>query len=534
MSESGQLDVASGKIRFYNSYSALQVGRYQISVEQRLGLKDPGILSADPVFTQKQIFNVAGRRFSLGPEDVHAVYPPAHQEGFFDQTVPHVVLRKRALPWERSVGTDANQNPLPWLALLLFHGAEAPAVQTLALSDVVGRSSTPDANGLLRPKIPSLSSDDPNERAMVIDVPAATFQAIAPTIADLPFLAHIRQVNTGDKELLGLDADGFFSVILGNRLPIAGAVNTAHLVSLEGWTDFLKVTASTAPRTALPAAAQSVRMVTVANWNFTAKPGRGNFHALVSQLSAGSLKVPRQVSTAGAAGESRDLINLANAALDRGYVPLAYDLRNGERSAAWFRGPLVPKPAPRVKRDPFPSAEAALIYDPRTGMFDVSYAVAWQVGRLLGLSDAQFAASLARWRQAGQQVVNKMLARDEYKRRLTTGRLLGELEAIEELNSDDPVQFAKKKQLLIQFIAELQDQQAFSRALAQFVAAPEVSPVMQLKGVPPPRQRLAGGLRTLTEADIADIESKAPGAARAQRIAELLALPATAPNAGGV
>lgn len=529
MSQSDPLNIAPGKIRFYNNYSALQAGRYEITVKQQLGLKDKGILNEDPVFTQKQVFNVAGRRFTLAADDVHAVYPPAAQEGFFDQTIPHVVLRRRALPWERNVGSDTRNNALPWMALLVFHGAEAPAVQTLKVTDVVTQAATPDAQGLLRPKIGLTSADDPAGMAMTIDIPVQTFRTIAPTVEDLPFLAHIRQVNTGDKELLGLDADGFFSVILANRLPRAGIVNTVHLVSLEGWIDFLSATASASPRTALPATATSVRLVSLANWKFTAKPGRGNFHALVSQLNASPLKVNRQIPTGNATGEPKALIDLANEAIGRGYVPLAYDLRNGERSSAWYRGPLVAKPVPRVKRDPFPSAEAALIYDSRTGMFDVSYAVAWQIGRLLALSDAQFAAVLSRWRLSGQAIIDDLLRRDAYKRRYTEGTLLGELEAIAALSDRDPEQLAQKRNLLIKFIGELSDQQVFSRAIAQFMAPPDLtkSPVAQLKSEPDSKSRLASGVRALNAAEIAAIENLPAGIQRANKIAELLQPPAT-------
>jgi hypothetical protein len=63
-------------------------------------------------------------------------------------------------------------------------------------------------------------------------------------------------------------------------------------------------------------------------------------------------------------------------------------------------------------------------------MFDVSHAVAWQIGRLLALSDAKFAAELMRWRQLAQARIDRLLAQEEAlerHRELDAFALVGEL-----------------------------------------------------------------------------------------------------------
>ena len=102
-------------------------------------------------------------------------------------------------------------------------------------------------------------------------------------------------------------------------------------------------------------------------------------------------------------------------ALEGGYVPLQYHTRIGEQTMAWYRGPLLPQIEPRkgVEDDTFFSAEAALIFDKNNGLFDASYATAWQIGRLLALSDAHFADSLLNWKRNATRKINEFLERQK-------------------------------------------------------------------------------------------------------------------------
>jgi hypothetical protein len=94
-----------------------------------------------------------------------------------------------------------------------------------------------------------------------------------------------------------------------------------------------------------------------------------------------------------------------------GFTPLDHDLRTGENTVSWYRGPLAPYEMdanPRVML-PVASPDQATIFDPTTGMFDASYSAAWTVGRLMALQDSAFATALYTWKQGlSQEVVSQV------------------------------------------------------------------------------------------------------------------------------
>jgi len=86
-------------------------------------------------------------------------------------------------------------------------------------------------------------------------------------------------------------------------------------------------------------------------------------------------------------------------ALQQGYVPLPHRLRNGGQTVSWYRGPLVPVSIdPEIRDLIYRCADEALQFDPEVGLFNVSYAAAWQLGRLLALQAPAFATALFSWK----------------------------------------------------------------------------------------------------------------------------------------
>ena len=73
-------------------------------------------------FSAAATFVVSGERFSIQPTEIDSVFPPPLATGPFDGVVPHVVLDRCTLPWERTI--DAVDQGLthptaPWLAVLV-------------------------------------------------------------------------------------------------------------------------------------------------------------------------------------------------------------------------------------------------------------------------------------------------------------------------------------------------------------------------------------------------------------------------------
>ncbi|MCX6631155.1 MAG: hypothetical protein NTW28_26385 [Candidatus Solibacter sp.] len=507
-----EITVGPGQIQFQHfAKPPLTTGTYTVDVEQQADISKIGlnaIFAATPKkFTQTQTFHVDGPHFGLLPRDVQAVYPPANRTGAFGNTLPHIVLRRRTLPWDiKAIDDGPNQMPRPWLALLLFHADEPVTESTVTLTQLTGAAAGP---GILGPAITIDPVVTPNKDLVtlrVVDVPLGTFQAVAPFKNDLEFLAHVRQVNTGGKELLGLNEDGWFSVVLANRLP-GKDLNTAYLVSLEGWNDRLRSENFTPT---LPAGKTHCRMVSLANWSFTGTDDKASFGQLVNKVNVGVLAM----GGAPVASLTGQELSVAKS-LELGYVPLAYDQRSGERTVGWYHGPLAPVNWENVARKPFPSAEAALIYDEATGIFDVSYAVAWQMGRLLALSDAAFSKALAQWRQQAQQFEDRLLELDTLQRELNEEALFDKLSRIEAIAN-----LKEKEKALIDFLNSLDDPQA----AAAIGAAAFLKAASAAKAVPSNdgKQRLTAFVDTPAKEDLQKLKTVPLGPQRVAELSKLL------------
>jgi hypothetical protein len=97
--------------------------------------------------------------------------------------------------------------------------------------------------------------------------------------------------------------------------------------------------------------------------------------------------------------------------LTDGYVALGYHAPSGEDGFAWYRGPCAPAVANAAPgATAFETADAAIIYDSSTGVFDLSLATAWQAGRSLALASQPFATALMRVRLAANAVIEKLSA----------------------------------------------------------------------------------------------------------------------------
>jgi hypothetical protein len=299
------------------------------------------------------------------------------------------------------------------VALMIFTADEVAKV----VNGTVGKVVAPENKNIMGPQltIPVTDAEKENQ-CLMIDIPKDTFNAVVPSRSDLPYLAHCREVDMANKELRADVAEGWFSVVVANRFPQPGSMNYACLVSLEGFADYLY------GGTPIPAQYSTVRMAVLASWSFTALPKQGEtFKELVQNIDACSLHLKNKPANLVTQEEQ-----LVAAAFHDGYVAMNYLTRQGERSAAWYRGPFTPEQLKYVKLQPFFSAESGMIYDRNTGLFDMSYAVAWQIGRLLALSDAEFAVGLMKWRKTQKVAHNLKLEQSNTFNRIQG--LLGNVE----------------------------------------------------------------------------------------------------------
>jgi hypothetical protein len=372
-------------------------GSYQVTVSTNI---DYGTVQTAPI---TQYFDVVGPRFALDPTLVANVFPPRNGQGSYQETLPQIVFSRRTLPWERPIDSAShplpaptvNSNPpngaVPWVALLLLEEGEYTLQANQTLESVVPAG------------VFAALGAPANILCDAIELDSQLLASILPSREELQLLCHVRQVNVEDRELSAGSSDGFFSVVMSNRLPAPGSNCRACLVSLEQRTDLVRADPPafeypggifnppilTAPinvaerfsRVMIPL--PNPRLVLLHSWTFTAT-GAGTFRELMQNLDVGMI---------GATADGKPQLT------DTGHLQLSLLDRSGEDQTVWYRGPLVPWQLTRDTLGPYHSADQCRRATPETGAEDVSYAGAFEVGRQLAVADARLAQELMRWRR---------------------------------------------------------------------------------------------------------------------------------------
>jgi len=339
----------------------LTSGEYAIRVEQAVSF------AAQP-FSANRRFYVASERFGLTPSTVSAMFPPDGSLGDHSNVSPHIILGRGSLPWERSPdGSRPGEVPTPlsWLLLLLFDETEKPVPRVISLRDLHNGEA-------YFPEIQLESPQKPEDQVTVIDVQRRLLEEIIPGYDDLQYLAHVRRVD-GDES----------AVIVGNRLPQPGSTSTVHLVSVEGRydPDPQKRTFDFGTHTG---PTDLVRLVSLASWRFASIDENQTFAHMVHQLA----------QDAGPFRLSQSPTSPAEAFLEQGFVPARHMLRQGRRTISWYRGPFRTGPVADEVDLPVHTSDSLLRYHADIGMFDVGYAAAWELGRLLALQSSAFSTAL--------------------------------------------------------------------------------------------------------------------------------------------
>lgn len=383
--------MASQSITFHDNYEApLTAGSYRLVLQQSVTLagEEPRHYYRD------QRVEILAPRYSIEAGDIQAYFPPAGGVADYQNVLAHLVLGSRNLPWERTLSREKNE---PWLALLVVAEKEIDEGNVRFRRGTVAdlKPDRPedlqvedellpdwlksDPNGtVLLPKFKR--TEDANTPVSLLDLDLDLFLKLCPTRSELPLLAHIRSVNIDDKVPLEMVAAGEFSVLVANRFAPLGA-NTVYLISLEGWNYLIDA----------PSAAQKasrVRLITLASWNFVNDPaGHDTFRGLMQHLKSNSSVFGANLAVSSGSP-------YVDQALKRGYVPLDYKPLDSTPTFAWYRGPLAPVKRDLVATNVFEEADAAMILDQDRGIIDVSYAAAWELGRLLALSSPAFVKGL--------------------------------------------------------------------------------------------------------------------------------------------
>lgn len=368
------------KIEFIQYHQpGLKDGDYEITITQEIHTEQEiQEQKINETFKLTRKFSVGGERFDLKPTDIHAVFPPDGSLGDHSNVLPHIILNRSTLPWERQ-SVDGH-NDTPWLALLLFAEAETPESQIITLKTLKDINSYPA-------KFPNFtleSGQHEDDKLIVIDVQKQLLAQILPTPQDLAYLAHVRQGTDDQGNLVGDE----LAVVICNRLPQKSGRSTLHLVSLEGRYNNNGFDFQSAGDN------DKIRLVSLKSWSFSCIDEKQSFKGLLLHLNRepSTLRLPQVNNTE------------AEKYLSMGYVPLPHFLREGGKTFSWYHSPLITGNNPKNEINlPIRTADELIRYNPNNGMFDISYAAAWELGRLLALQSKNLSISLYNWKRSHRQ-----------------------------------------------------------------------------------------------------------------------------------
>ena len=426
------------KIRFVDYYqTTVNAGTYEVTAT--LTAPDALLTAPDalrdamskPISATVKL-HVAGPRFFLPPSDIHSVFPPENGAGDYNNILPHIVLNRRTLPWERLVDekvkvgaqddTDtaeakATQNneleQIPFLALLVFSDDEE------ANGDVTPPTAVTLADLLVQFnfKYDLEPGEKLTDKVSVIDIKPELLQQVIPTGEELKLLAHGReQTENGILQR---------AVIIANRLPAPPLRNNissetskigdrnqkrrniAHLVMLENCYDYTTQKFKFATNKSNP-----VRLICLKSWQFNCTTDKPTLKGrlLSNAFTFEPLCVPKLNTDKTSADSPFEKIRLMS------YAALPYHLRWGDKAHTLYHGPLVASAASNViidivddndaKKSPHAPASAdglvRILKNER--IFDVSLAAAWQLGQMLMLRDQSVAMEYFSWRRRDAQL----------------------------------------------------------------------------------------------------------------------------------
>lgn len=435
--------------------TGLDAGGYQLQVQQQV-LDSQGQPVSGEAYSSSYMFGVTADRFAISQPGnvVSSVFPADNASGEFANVLPHVVCSLQTFPWVRyptndlpyappSPGTDTDADVPTWLWVMLLDQDDVAACAKQGLSLNLGPVTRSVADLFPQAALPSTATSslgnnysyfngalntlglEPGQTLadaiQTIDVPLNLFWQIAPTIADLKQMAHGRVVSLINQPTTSNTAgpgepNGSFAVVFGNRLPANEKKTLAFLVSLEELENFLpNTTGGGAPAGTQFDGTLSLRLAVLKSWTFFTTGQPASFVHQLLTLNGRVIDDPALQPPPAAANTNLRLSyggsnSVVQGAFNMGYVPLNETLRTSGQTVSWYRGPLTPYSiAQGWLGVPISSPDAALIFDPTTGMLDTSYAAAWTIGRMLALQDAAFSSALYNWKRGLEQQVNRAI-----------------------------------------------------------------------------------------------------------------------------
>lgn len=337
-------------------------------------------------FTETGEFYVASRGYTLEADSVFSVSPSENECGDFSRLIPFITLKSAVLPWAYQITDDIGGVPVPWVALIVISAAEGAQEADIP----IGNLWRDRPSGLYFPdraSLPDTVAEKAEDLCHVVDLPKKLYDAVMPSFEEMTYLTHGRRVNLADTEDQVAAMDGDFSVVMANRLIPTGEEeiqkSTVHLVSLLGMAG------------GIPGGYDRIRLVSLHRFPVFSVRGKSEtFTALIESLRQNT----------GAVGYDQK-----NEVLRKCYVPKRHNMRTGEAAYSLYRSPLIPYANKEIDTGSKHTADGHLIYDPQNGIFDASYAAAFQLGRLVALNRKADSGLMAAYRKKQKTGIHKRM-----------------------------------------------------------------------------------------------------------------------------
>jgi hypothetical protein len=359
-----------------NAPPALEAGAYTARMTQYVKLDGA---DTDSFFAEKS-FHIAANNEKLLDTDIFSVYPAENAQGNFSGTLPFIVFNNEQYPWLRNF-TDSGGNRAPWLALIVVSEAEMTSGEAAETDVKYSEINTQKEAGVYFPFTPSGFSK-PDDNIHILTISKKLFGEIFPAKDDLKWLAGLKVTDLSNAEDSISEGDGRFSYIVANRflpgIPGSKLKSTVYLVSAA---DYLSEK--------IPETLDKIRFVAMKNYSvYNEADTDKSFVTLVNGLSENSSEIK-------------------SPSLKKHFT------RSGETSYSLFSSPLINYNSdsprnPDINGEERFTADGRMIYKKALGVFDVSYAAAFNLGKLITLSRRADAEKIVTWRRKEQK--NRHLA----------------------------------------------------------------------------------------------------------------------------
>lgn len=401
----------SGKVRIHSSSTPHIQGekQYTINIKQEIKWQ-----SQTETQNSLQQFKVIESPWTLDESAIHSVYPPpGHSD--YSNVLPHVVFNNASLPWSMSPSDSEGESSAPWIGLLTFTEDELTASDAALSAQLSPLTNSPTFtklltvsqlndllwNGLASSSIAYSDANSTDKTTVQTAFVSANLMrgifgrthAGGFTLDRFKPMCNVRSVETSGMTNRAGNGQEQFSTVIGVRTgPLdndAPVAVHAHLVSLYG----LLENVNADPMNQRPAA-----LVSLYSWSYTCVPSAGaSLHALFRGIGSDvqPLRAPDVLLNQASSGTVQSDDWAKNRILG-GYSLLDYRTSDGDPTLAFHRGPLTPFKPAVVDFPPSDYGTDLAIADTFTGILDLSFQLAWELGRLLMANDRSTSAALMR------------------------------------------------------------------------------------------------------------------------------------------